>query len=229
MNIEDAVVARYAKKGKHFEILVDCELAMALKKGNSVDINEVVYAEHVFSDAKKGTKASEKELAEVFSTSEFEEVAKRIIIEGEVAVSVDYLRKEREIKRKRIVELIARNSINPKTGHPHPPQRIESALEEAKVKIDEHKSAEAQVQEIISKLKPILPITYGTIKLEVKIPAAYTAKLHKILREKGQVIRESWESDGALKIIIEVPSGLIEDFENTLNNLTKGEAQTKKL
>ena len=33
--------------------------------------------------------------------------------------------------------MIHRNAVDPKTGLPHPPQRIESAMEEAKIHVDE--------------------------------------------------------------------------------------------
>jgi len=229
MKIEEAVVARIKKEGKHFEVLVDCDKAMEYKKGGSVDIQDVIVVENIFTDAKKGTKASEHELVNLFGTDNSLEVAGIIIKEGDVAVNAEYLRKEREVKRKQIVNLIASNSINPKTGLPHPSQRIEFSLDEAKVKIDEHKTAEAQIKEVISKLNKILPIKYGTIKLEVKIPSQYAAKSHHAIRQYGNVVKESWESDGSLKCVIEVPLGMMEKFEISLNGFTKGEAQTKKL
>ena len=57
--------------------------------------------------------------------------------------------------------MIHANGIDPKTNLPHPLQRIENALEEANVKIDEHKSEEKQVEEIVRKLQPILPIKFA--------------------------------------------------------------------
>ena len=58
------------------------------------------------------------------------------------------------------MEIIHRNGVDPKTKLPHPIQRLENAFEEAKIKIDERRSAEDQVKEILDKLRPVLPISF---------------------------------------------------------------------
>ena len=229
MNLDDAVIARINKEGKHFEILVDCDGAMKFKKGYESDLKDAIYVEQVFTDAKKGTKASESDMENLFGTSEFLAVAEQIVKKGQVAVTTEYLRQERELKRRQIINLIATNSMNPKTNAPHPPQRIETALDEAKVKIDERKGAEEQIKEIISKINAILPITYGTLKLEVKIPAQHAPKSYGTLRQYAKVLTENWQQDGSLKVVVEIPSEMIEKFESSLNALTKGESETKKI
>jgi ribosome maturation protein SDO1 len=45
------------------------------------------------------------------------------------------------------MQMIHRICIEPKSGLPHPIIRIENAMEEAKVKIDENKPAEDQISE----------------------------------------------------------------------------------
>ena len=59
--------------------------------------------------------------------------------------------------------MIHRNGAEPTTHLPHPVTRIELALEEAKFHVDEYLSVQKQVQEVLKKLKVILPI-----KFEVK-------------------------------------------------------------
>ena len=49
-------------------------------------------------------------------------------------------------------------TVDPKTQLPHPVQRILLAMEEGKIKIDEFKDEQLQLDEIIKKLQPLLPI-----------------------------------------------------------------------
>ena len=81
--IEDAVVARLQSGKSKFEILVDCEKALALKEGKNVEMSDILVDDKVFSDAKKGLVVSKAELENVFKTSEINEIAKQIIQKGE--------------------------------------------------------------------------------------------------------------------------------------------------
>ena len=66
--------------------------------------------------------------------------------------------KLREQKKKRILEAVHKTTIDPKSNLPHPLQRIQLAMDEAKVRIDELQDEQTQVEEIIKKLTAILPI-----------------------------------------------------------------------
>jgi len=55
---KEHTVARIKQKGKHFEILVDLQAAMDLRKLNKGSIMEVMQIDRVFTDAKKGMQAS---------------------------------------------------------------------------------------------------------------------------------------------------------------------------
>jgi len=68
ISIEDAAEARISKKGKTYEILVDCEKAIKYKSGVITDINEVLVTNDIYSDAKKGLKHSEQDLEDAFGT-----------------------------------------------------------------------------------------------------------------------------------------------------------------
>ena len=59
-------LARY-KHGKHtFEIVIDSDKAIEFRKWKSISLREVLKADKVFSDAKKGLSASENLMKEVF-------------------------------------------------------------------------------------------------------------------------------------------------------------------
>ena len=73
-------------------------------------------------------------------------------------------------KRRQVITFIARNAVNPQTGLPHPPQRIEMAMDEARVNIDLYKSVDEQVKETMKALRPLLPIRFEEVRIAVRIP-----------------------------------------------------------
>ncbi len=227
VNVDKAVVAKLKKSGKSYEILVDPQKALDFKNGKSVSINDVVITEEIFYDAKKGTRASEHELEKVFGTDDKTEICKIIIKEGSVPSTVEMVRKDLDEKRKQIVNMIHKNVVDPGTGRPHPPQRIDAAMNEAKVRIDENKSAEKQIHDVIEKLRKIIPIKFEVREILLRVLAPYAGKASTIIRTFGKVLNESWESDGSLKANVEIPAGMQEEFEIALNNLSKGTVEVK--
>ncbi len=227
VNVDKAVTARMKIEGNVFEILVDCEKALEFRKGKSVGLDDVLASDMIFKDVKKGEKASEHLMSKYFGTTDHREIAIKIIKKGEVQLTTEYREKEREEKRKQIINIIHRNAVDPKTGLPHPPLRIENALTEAKVKIDENKTAEDQVQDIIKELRSVLPIRFETKEVAVKIPAKYAGSSYSALKQYGKLLKDEWQNDGSLVAVVELPGGLLDEFFDKLNGLTHGEVETK--
>ncbi len=95
VNVDEAVIARL-KVGKDiFEILVDCDLAMELRKGKSIGLDKILATDEVYKDVKKGQRASENEIKKVFGTDDTREVASKIIKEGEIHLTSEYKNKLR--------------------------------------------------------------------------------------------------------------------------------------
>ncbi len=228
VNVDEAVIARLKRDGEEFEILVDCDKALDFREGKCA-LEDALVTEDIFKDVKQGDKASENEMEKIFNTKDTKRIAEEIIKNGEIQLTTEHKNKIREEKRKKIVEIIHKNSVNPKTGTPHPAQRIELAMEEAKVKINEFKKAEEQVQEILSKIKEILPIKFEIWEIVARIPSKYAAQSFNILKTYGKMTKDEWQNDGSLVAIIDLPAGMSEKFENELNKLTKGEAEIKIL
>lgn len=226
VKLEEAVIARIEKYGEHFEILVDPELAVKVKRGMSVSFNDLLAIDDVFKDVKKGSKQSPEALKKAFGTAEMEKVAREIILNGEVQLTTEQRKEMREAKRREIIQIIARNAINPQTNAPHPPQRIETALDEAKVHIDEHRAAEEQIPAILKELKRMIPISFERQQIAIKVPAEHSGRVSAFLH-KHDLKREQWQNDGGLIAIVEVPAGLRAEFLNELNHLTHGDVETK--
>jgi ribosome maturation protein SDO1 len=229
VNLEDAVIARYKREGKNFEILVDGDKALLFKEGKDVLIDELVVTIDVFSDIKKGLHVSEDDLIKMFGTKNKEEVCKKIIKEGEVQITAEQQKRFREEKLKQIINLIHRNSVDPKTGLPHPPQRIENAINEKKVSIDPFKPAETQVDKVVGVLRELLPLKFEIREIEIKIPAKYSGRCFGLFKQYGKILKEEWQSDGSLVVVLEIPGGLQEELFNQLNSLTSGSVESKIL
>ncbi len=227
VDVDKATIARLKKSGSSFEILVSLEDALKLKNGENIAVSEIVAVEKVFSDAKKGLEASEAKLNQAFGTDDFEEVAKSIIKTGELQLTAEHKAKILKEKKKRIIELIHRNAVDPRSGLPHPVSRIELAFEEAKVRIDEHKPEQQQLQEIVKKLRPILPMSFDKLKLSIKVPAEFSAKAYSVVQGFGEKLSESWLQDGSLAVVIEAPAGMKAQIIDQLNSLTKGNVEVK--
>lgn len=229
VTVDEAIIAKLKTHGQNFEILVDCDAAIALKGGKPIDIKTVLAVQKVFSDAKKGLEASENSMKQIFRTADPLEVSKIIIKKGDIPLTTEYKEKLREEKKKQIINIIHRNAVDPKTHLPHPPQRIENALAEAKVYVDEFQDVQRQVQEVLKKIRLILPIKFEIKEIAVKIPADYAAKSYPVVNKFGKILRDEWQRDGSWVAVIEMPGGLEEDFHNNLNSLCRGNVETKLL
>lgn len=227
VKLEDAVIARLETHGERYEVLVDPDLALELKRGKEIDISQVLAVDTIFKDSKKGDRASEERMKQLFATSNAFEVAKIIIKKGDIQLTTEQRRKMQEDRKKQIISIIARNAINPQTNAPHPPQRIEKVMEEARVHIDLSKTAEEQVQEVLKALRPIIPIRFEERIVAAKIPAQYAGKAYSVVKSFGEIKKEEWQKDGSWIILINLPAGVVDEFFEALNSLTKGEVDTK--
>ncbi|MCI4322776.1 MAG: ribosome assembly factor SBDS [Thermoplasmata archaeon] len=226
VKVEDAVVARWETQGSRFEVLVDPEAVQAIKDGKEVNVAGKLAMDHVFKDAKKGDKISEEHLEKIFHTRSIPDIAKQIILKGEVQVTTDQRHKLLEAKHRQIVAEIARNAMNPQTGAPHPPARIEAAMVEAKVHIDPFRSVDLQVQEVIQKLRPLLPIRLDTARVRIRLRAQDYPKVIGEIKGLGRLSDEQWMPDGAWSGVLEIPAGVQTELYEKLNARTKGAAET---
>ncbi len=226
VQVDDAVVARWETGGSRFEVLVDPGAVQDLKDGKSVDLRDKLALDQVFKDAKKGDKISEEHLEKVFHTRDLAEIAKQIILKGEVQVTTEQRHQLQTAKTRQIVAYIARHAMNPQTGAPHPPARIEAAMAEAKVHIDPFRSSDAQVQEVLQKLRPLLPIRIDSVRVKIRIPAQYYPRVIGELKGLGKLSDEAWGADGAWSGILEIPAGVQTELSEKLNARTKGAAET---
>jgi ribosome maturation protein SDO1 len=224
---EKYTVARLTKDKVHFEILVKPERALDYRTGKIPRITEVLVTETIFADANKGTKVSEEQMHKAFETTDPLKIADAILKKGVLQLTTEQRRKMTEDKRKQIVDFISRQAVDPKTNLPHPPLRIENAMEQIRYPIDSHKPVEEQAREIVKLLRPILPLKIEQISLSVRIPAEYSARAYGAINHFCTIKQGEWRADGSWYGIIEMPAGAYVSFLNKLGEITKGRGEAK--
>jgi ribosome maturation protein SDO1 len=229
VDIEDAIIAKLESHGETFEVLIDPKAVKDIRDGKQVDLFDYLVIDEIFKNAHKGTRAPEDKIKEVFGTTDPLEVAKQIVVKGEVQLTAEQRKEMQESKRKRIVSEIARNAINPQTNGPHTVQRIELAMEEAKVHIDPFKSVEAQVKDVLDKLRPLIPIRFDKMRIAVKLTGDEYGRCYEDIIHFGKIVKEEWQTNGNWIGVVEIPAGMRDDFYAKLNEKTKGNVETKQL
>jgi len=218
--------ARTTKQGKHYEVLVDLDEALKIKKGEAgASVSSAVLTDDIFHNLKSGEHASSEDLMKAFGTEDFEEIVEKIIKNGEIELPLEYKREELDKKYKQVVDFFSRNAVSP-AGIPYTPDRIMNALKEAHVNI-KNKPIDSQVSEIIEALSKVLPIKLEMRKVKIHIPAIHTGKSYGIVNEFKE--SEEWLSNGDLSVLVSVPAGLLIDFYDKLNGVTHGSALTEEM
>ncbi len=229
VRLDDAVPARLKTHGTTFEVLVDPDGALALKRGERVNLEDILAVEDIFENASRGDRSPEEDLQKAFGTLEVLPIAEIIIKKGDISLTAEQRKQFIENKRRQVIEVIARNAINPQTKTPHPPTRIEQAMTEARVNIDPTKSIDELVKIAMKAIRPLIPIRFEVVEVAVKIPPAYAPKAYGEVAAFGKLSREAWQNDGSWIGVVEIPAGMQTEFYALINRLTKGEAETKLL
>lgn len=226
--ISNTITARIEKNGERFEILVDPKLGYEYKTGIRKDFTNVLLSDEVYKDANKGERQGPQALKKAFGTENVQDIAKMIFRDGDLQLTTDQRRKLLEEKKARVIALIAKNAIDPRTKTPHPVQRIENALEQARFSFDAFKSAEEQMMDAIESIREIIPISLEKVKVQVVIPAQFVGRVYGVLKEYG-FSNEAYNNDGSMQCVVEIAAGVEAEFYDKLNKLTAGSVSTKRL
>ncbi|MFC6942317.1 ribosome assembly factor SBDS [Salinirubellus sp. GCM10025818] len=229
ISLDEAVTARLESHGQRFEVLVDPDAALAIKRGEfDGELEEVIAAEDVFEDASRGDRPPEDSLEEVFGTTDPMEIIPEVVERGEIQITAEQRREMQEQKRRQLINQIARNAVNPQMDDaPHPPERIERALEEAGFKVDPMEPVENQVDDALDALRPVIPIRFDEVVMAVRLPAEYAGSGQAQIRQFGDLEREEWQNDGSWVGVVRFPAGLQNDFYDLANEVSSGEADTR--
>lgn len=235
------VIARLISHSKEFEIIVDAVKARDYKSGTISDISDILVVDGIFKnlrkvksldkgvlfkDNKTVIRIEDKELKEIFGTTDLIQITKKIIDEGDIQYTTEQRKEFLERKEKAVINLIAGQSIDPRTNAPHTPTRIEAAIRQAKIHVNMYKSAEAQVQNIVKEIAAIMPIKLEFKEIQIKVPVRYAGSLRKIMLDFGQIKKDNWIGTDYIAMIT-IGAGLTDSFLGKVNGLTHGEAICK--
>lgn len=217
-------VVRFSVEGEKFEILVKPDPALEFKIGKRKDISGVLISDEIYTDSNKGTRASTEKLMKAFKTTDSNVIATIMLEKGELNLTTDQRRKMVSEKRKQIVDFIAKSYVNPRSHLPHPPLRIEQAMDDARVSVDPFRNTDEQIKEIIEQLRSIIPLKSENMLLEILVPAQFAAQSYSVLKSFGTLKKEEWQSNGGLKVILDIPAAARANVMDRLGSVTKGTA-----
>lgn len=229
ISLDEAVTARLESHGQRFEVLVDPDAALSIRRGEfDGELEDVIAAEDVFEDASSGDRPPEDSLEEVFETTDPLVIIPQVIERGEIQITAEQRREMQEKKHKQLVQTITRNAVNPQMDDaPHPPERIESALEETDFRIDPMEPVETQVDDALDALRPVIPVRFDEVTVAVQVPADYAGSAQAKVRQFGDLDSEEWQSDGSWIGVLTFPAGMQNEFYDLVNEHTSGEAETQ--
>tara|TARA_Y100000034_G_C6873333_1_gene399043 strand:- start:733 stop:1404 length:672 start_codon:yes stop_codon:yes gene_type:complete len=211
------VEARIKVKGKHYEISVDLDEALKVRKGDG-SVSGALNSTAIYHDLKKAEAVPNKDLEDAFGTTDLYEVAEKIMKSGEIQKTQDFRDEEREKRIKQVVDLILRNAVD-QHGNPFTEERIKRAIDDVHYSFDS-RPAEQQMGDVVTKLQTLIPIKVDTKRVKLVIPARFTGQAYGMLKDYKE--KEEWLSNGDLEVVINIPAGLQIDFYEKLNGITHG-------
>ncbi|NHI04467.1 Shwachman-Bodian-Diamond syndrome protein [Candidatus Nitrosotalea sp. TS] len=225
--MDKVTVVRLSVEGEKFEIIVKPDPALEFKLGKRKEVSGVLVSDEVYSDSNKGTRASTEKLMKAFKTTDSISIATIILQKGDLNLTTDQRRKMVTEKRKQIVDSIAKSFVDPRSHLPHPPLRIEQAMDDARISIDPFRNVDEQIKEIVEQLRSIIPLKSENMLLEVVVPAQFAAQSYSVLKSFGSLKNEEWQSNGSLKVILDIPAAARANVIDRLGSVTKGTASVE--
>ena len=207
VSLDKAVLARLEKGGKRYEVLVDPALVEAFKESpDEVDINDFLAMDEVFHDARGGERPTGEAIENVFGSQDIVVITTAILEKGSIQLTTAQRKQMVETMRQQIIHRIHSEAVDPKTKSPHSKTRIELALDESRYSVDPFKRLEDQVKDAIAKLKPLIPLSFETVRLAFKVPGSAYGSVSQLLRTYQQ--KEGWLEDGSWACVIECSAGM---------------------
>ena len=211
VSLDDAVLARLEKGGKRYEALVNPDMVEQWKEdATNIELDDFMAMDEIFHDARAGERPTEEALMNTFQTLDVETILNIILEKGSIQLTTAQRKARVENMRQQIIHHIHSQAIDPKSKSPHPRTRIELALEESKYSVDPFKRLEDQVKDAIAKLKPLIPLSFESVRLAFRIPGSAYGSVSQLLRTYQQ--KEGWLENGDWACVVELPAGMKGDI-----------------
>ena len=211
VSLDDAVLTRLEKGGKRYEALVNPDLVEQWKEDPSnIELDDFMAMDEIFHDARAGERPTEEALMNTFQTLDVEAILNIILEKGSIQLTTAQRKARVENMRQQIIHHIHSQAIDPKSKSPHPRTRIELALDESKYSVDPFKRLEDQVKDAIAKLKPLIPLSFESVRLAFRIPGSAYGSVSQLLRPYQK--KEQWLENGDWACVVELPAGMKGDM-----------------
>tara|TARA_B100001750_G_scaffold244342_1_gene261445 strand:- start:96 stop:785 length:690 start_codon:yes stop_codon:yes gene_type:complete len=223
VSLDDAVVARLEKGGKRYEILVDPDLVESFKSDpTSIPLDDLLATDEVWHDARSGERPTEDKLISTFGTIDLLDCVTTILTKGSIQLTTVQRRQMISDKRQQIITEISRTAIDPRSKAPHPATRIELALDELRWNPDPFLSVERQIKDAVDVLRPVIPLSFETIKLAFRVSGSAYGGVQREVR--SDVIKEQWLENGDWAFVVEIPAGMKGEY---LSKVAKRDPNTE--
>ena len=223
VSLDNAVVARLEKGGKRYEILVDPELVEQFKsEPSSVSLDDLLATDEIWHDARGGERPTEDKIESTFGTTELLDCVINILHNGSIQLPTVQRRQMIADKRQQIITEISRTAIDPRSKAPHPATRIELALDELRWNPDPFLSVERQIKDAITVLRPVIPLSFETIKQAFRVSGSAYGSVQREVR--SDVIKEQWLENGDWAFVVEIPAGMKGEY---LSKVAKRDPNTE--
>jgi ribosome maturation protein SDO1 len=212
------------KRGKTtFEVLTSDGSVTKFREKELKSLQDVlVSGDEVYTDLKKGSKASKELLVATFETDNLRAILEEIVLKGDVQLSAGERKDKLDAKRQEVIAYIHKNYVDPGKGTQVPMKRVELALDKLRPRIDADQPADRQVAAMMGKLVDILPLRKGNAAISgvVTVPSRHMGAASGVVRKYASVTDEQFGADGA-KYTVQVFE--YETMVRELARVTKGE------
>ncbi|KAK8812185.1 hypothetical protein WA158_007419 [Blastocystis sp. Blastoise] len=224
MSSKDTSVIKYKVGKNRFEIVITRGTHKDFKEGK-LKINNICETNVIFSNAEKGTKASQEEIKASFPEMTEIQILEKIAHEGELQLSTEERREAIDMKKRQICEYISKTYVDPTNNGALPSTRVMNAINNIKgLQLDINKSAQDQAVDIVKKLSSVLNLKKNETSGILTISMMYYAKCLGIIKKWCRIRKERPSGDNFLLEIAFASTDMVEFF-NQLTQLTGGDYQ----
>lgn len=216
-------IVRYKHGKTVFEVMTRPGSVLKYRDGK-LGWDNVLVADEVFTNSKKGDRAKASELKAAFGTDQSGECAKIVVERGELQLSAAERKEKVETRKREIIGYLHKHYVDPKTKMPHPFTRIENAMDQIKYHVDADEPVEKQVDQVLKKMPGILTFRKEEIYGVVKVGHAFYGQCQGLVQKYCKVEKEDWDGQGCSMRVSLVP-GDYDTLASALNKVTKGEFQ----
>ena len=239
VDTEEAIKYKMEEKKSMDDVIVHPYVFADINKGvlaPTTDLKKMIYEVAVDKISKKlGRILREDEKKKILEEIEdwsdekiHSEAAKIVLEKGFLKLPESVRDRLIAEKMNKILRYVQKYAINPATGAPYPPAKLEEAFRKAisrGIKLDPLMDVEDLIPVIIRNLQDVIPIKLEIIVAKIRVPAAYTGQIYGKILQFASMKNQKWLEDGSLEAELEIPAGVFLRLNNMLTEITRGLAK----